>query len=77
MQSFVRPSNISRQGRIATDLDRILAGLEDPAGRVRFGDLPNEKNVYYAVWVDLSGANELSTVSPEPIRAGIVYVGNA
>jgi hypothetical protein len=57
------------------EVDRIVSELEDPAGRVPFRDLPEKKNVYYAVWVDASGADDLSAVSPEPIREGIVYVG--
>jgi hypothetical protein len=40
-----------------------------------FRDLPEDKDVYYAVWVDRQGAQDLSAVSPEPVREGIVYVG--
>jgi len=57
------------------ELDRIVSELRNPAGRMSFNDLPGDKNVYYAVWVDDSGADGLSAVSPEPIEAGIVYVG--
>lgn len=57
------------------ELNRIMSELRNPAGRMPFGNLSEDKNVYYAVWVDDSGADDLSAVSPEPIRAGIVYVG--
>jgi hypothetical protein len=57
------------------DLDRIVSELENPVGRRPFSELPDQKDVYYAVWVDRSGASDLTAVSPEPIREGIVYVG--
>jgi hypothetical protein len=56
-------------------LDRIVSELRNRAARVAFTDLPQDKNVYYAVWVDEKGAEELSAVSPEQVKAGIVYVG--
>lgn len=40
-----------------------------------FVALPEEENVYYVVWVDEQGSNDLSAVSPGPISEGIVYVG--
>jgi hypothetical protein len=63
------------EGTIVNDLDRILSELENPIDRRSFSELPDQKDVYYAVWVDRSGANDLTAVSPEPIREGIIYVG--
>jgi hypothetical protein len=36
---------------------------------------PDESNHWYAVWIDPSGAEDLSAVAPEPIRPGIIYAG--
>jgi hypothetical protein len=57
------------------ELDRIVSELRKHAARVPFPNLSAEKNLYYAVWVDERGADDLSAVSPEPIREGIVYAG--
>lgn len=58
-----------------TELQRVAETLRSEDGRVPFDQLPDEPNVYYAVWVDTSGADDLSAASPDPIVAGIVYVG--
>lgn len=57
------------------ELDHILSELQRPAARLPFSELPEDRDVYYAVWVDADGADDLSSVSPEPISDGIIYVG--
>ena len=57
------------------ELDRVLQELGNGQARQPFREVPEVKDVYYAVWVGETGAAELSAASPEPIRAGIVYVG--
>lgn len=53
----------------------ILDHLRDGSARMRFSDLPEDKDVCYSVWVDATGAHEMSAVSPSRIVEGIVYVG--
>jgi hypothetical protein len=60
---------------MAIDLERTVSRLQDSAGRTPFRDLPELSNVYYAVWVDEHGAEELSALSPELISESSVYVG--
>lgn len=57
------------------ELEKTLQELKSKSRALPFGELPDEPNVLYAVWVDDSGADELSAVTPDPIAPGIIYVG--
>ena len=58
-----------------TQLATTLEQLRDASSRQHFSAVPDLPGFVYAVWLDDSGADELSAAAPEPIPAGIVYAG--
>jgi len=65
------------QGELSALLEQLStqSAENDESEPPPFTNVPDRPNHWYAVWVDPAGAAELSAVSPEPVRAGIIYAG--